>query len=273
MELGDTKNGMCSLFNPDYCYLCGENKIKKMTKSTATTQRTEYSVPFLESGDRLTRHEFERRYKSMPHLKKAELIEGVVYVASPLRYSRHGQPHSDIMTWLGVYRAATLGVGLADNTTVRLDLDNEPQPDALLRIETDFGGQSRISEDDYVEGAPELIVEIASSSASYDLHDKLKAYRRNGVEEYIVWRVIDRQLDWFQLQAGEYIPLQPNKSGVICSRIFPGLHLQVAPLIAGDLARVLTEVQKGIATEAHREFLDRLVQQRLRNASHSKSSK
>jgi hypothetical protein len=120
-----------------------------MTKTTTSKRHTEHSVPILESGDRLTRYEFERRYQSMPHLKKAELIEGVVYVASPLRYSRHGQPHSDIITWLGVYRAATPGIGLADNTTVRLDLDNEPQPDALLRIETDFGGQSRISVDDY----------------------------------------------------------------------------------------------------------------------------
>ncbi len=224
-----------------------------------TTQNTEYLMPILESGDRLTRNEFERRYQSMPHLKKAELIEGVVYVASPLRYRMHGQPHSDIMTWLGVYRAATPGIGLADNTTVRLDLDNEPQPDALLRIETEFGGQSFISVDDYVEGAPELIVEIASSSASYDLHDKLKVYRRSGVREYIVWRVIEGQLDWFYLQAGEYILLQRDGAGVIGSRIFPGLQLPVAALLAGNLAKVLAEVEKGIASEAHREFLKRLT--------------
>ena len=120
----------------------------------------------LENGDRLTRHEFERRYHAMPHLKKAELIEGVVYVPSPLRYRRHGRPHSLIIGWLAAYEAVTPEVESADNVTVRLDLDNEPQPDALLRIDEACGGQSRISEDDYVEGAPELIVEIASSSAS-----------------------------------------------------------------------------------------------------------
>ncbi len=109
-----------------------------------------------------------------------------------LRYKSHGQPHSLIMGWLAVYCAATPGIESADNTTVRLDLDNEPQPDALLRIDAELGGHSRISEDDYLEGAPELIVEIASSSASYDLHDKKKVYRRNGVQEYIVWRVGDR---------------------------------------------------------------------------------
>ncbi|WP_460205767.1 Uma2 family endonuclease [Scytonema sp. NUACC21] len=138
------------------------------------------TIPPLENGDNLTRIEFERRYHAMANLKKAELIEGVVYVASPARAKQHGKPHARIMTWLGTYEAATLGVEALDNTTVRLDADNEPQPDALLRIETD--GQSSLDRDDYVEGAPELIVEIAASSASYDLHEKLKVYRRNQVQ-------------------------------------------------------------------------------------------
>ena len=86
---------------------------------------------------------------------------------------------------------------MAANATVRLDLDNEPQPDALLRIDSAAGGQSRLSTGDCIEGAPELIVEVAASSAAYDLHDKLRAYRRSGVREYVVWRVPDRQLDWF----------------------------------------------------------------------------
>ncbi|GCL41971.1 hypothetical protein NIES80_16720 [Dolichospermum planctonicum] len=154
------------------------------------------TIPPLENGDKLTRHEFERRYHAMPNLKKAELIEGVVYVASPLRIKSHGEPHAYIMTWLGVYKAATPGIGFADNATVLIDTDNEPQPDALLRIET--GGQSRINKDDYVEGAPELIVEIAASSASYDVHEKLKVYRRNQVQEYLIWRVYDHQFDWFR---------------------------------------------------------------------------
>jgi Uma2 family endonuclease len=231
-----------------------------MTNGMRATQRTEGIAPILESGDRLTRHEFERRYHAMPRLKKAELIEGIVYVPSPLRYRKHGRPHSLIMGWLAIYDAATPGVELADNTTVRLDLDNEPQPDALLRIEEALGGQSRINEDDYVEGAPELVVEIASSSASYDLHDKLKAYRRNGVQEYIVWQFAERKLDWFSLQADDYVALLPDGSGVIHSHIFPGLDLPVAALLAGDLAKVLAEVQKGIATEAHQSFVDSLAQ-------------
>ncbi|MEQ8957793.1 MAG: Uma2 family endonuclease, partial [Coleofasciculus sp. C2-GNP5-27] len=120
------------------------------------------SPPPLESGDRLTRIEFERRYQQMPENKKAELIEGVVYVASPVRANRHGKPHAQIIGWLLVYESETPGAYLADNTTVRLDADNEPQPDALLRIEPEVGGNSRITEDDYIEGAPELVVEVAA---------------------------------------------------------------------------------------------------------------
>lgn len=214
------------------------------------------TIPPLENGDKLTRHEFERRYHAMANLKKAELIEGVVYVASPLRIKSHGEPHAYIMTWLGVYKAATPGIGFADNATVLIDTDNEPQPDALLRIET--GGQSRINKDDYVEGAPELIVEIAASSASYDLHEKLKVYRRNQVQEYLIWRVYDYQFDWFRLQQGEYIQLQPNADNIICSQIFPGLWLDKIALLGGDLGKVLTVVQQGLASPEHENFISRL---------------
>lgn len=214
------------------------------------------TIPPLENGDKLTRHEFERRYHAMPNLKKAELIEGVVYVASPLRIKSHGEPHAYIMTWLGVYKAATPGIGFADNATVLIDTDNEPQPDALLRIET--GGQSRINKDDYVEGTPELIVEIAASSASYDLHEKLKVYRRNQVQEYLIWRVYDHQFDWFRLQQGGYIQLQPNADNIICSQIFPGLWLDKIALLGGDLGKVLTVVQQGLASPEHENFISRL---------------
>ncbi|KKD37894.1 Uma2 family endonuclease [Limnoraphis robusta] len=222
-----------------------------MTLTTPTL-----TTPPLESGDSLTRAEFERRYRAMSDIKKAELIEGVVYMASPLRYRNHGQPHAQIMGWLLTYVANTPGVGIADNTTVRLDADNEPQPDALLRIEV--GGQSRISEDDYVEGAPELIVEIAASSASIDLHDKLKAYRRNQVQEYLVWRVYDGEFDWYRLTEGEYKLLNVNADGILCSQVFPGLWLDVSALLSGDLAKVLAVCQQGLTTVEHQQFIEQL---------------
>ena len=211
----------------------------------------------LENGARLTRVEFERRYEAMPHLKKVELIEGVVFMPSPVRVS-HSRTHSQIIIWLGAYHIATPGTDINDNVTIRLDADNEVQPDVLLRLDAALGGTSRHSDDDYIEGPPELIVEIAASSVSYDLHDKKNVYRRNGVQEYVVWRVYDGQLDWFQLYEGEYRSLQPGEDGIIRSQVFPGLHLAVTALLEGDLATVLAEVKRGIETEEHAAFVERL---------------
>lgn len=217
-----------------------------------TTQKL-LKVPPLDNGDRLTRAEFERRYRAMPHLKKAELIEGVVYVASPLRAQAHSKPHALVMMWLGVYAAATPVVAPYDNPTVRLDVDNEPQPDAVLRLEQ--GGQSTITREDYIEGAPELIVEIAASSASYDLHDKRNVYRRNGVKEYIVLQTYDQQIVWFYLKEGRYVNLVPDEEGIFCSRQFPGLWLAGDSLLAGDFVTVLNVLQQGIATPEHQAFV------------------
>ncbi|MDH3600235.1 MAG: Uma2 family endonuclease [Candidatus Tectomicrobia bacterium] len=216
------------------------------------------SIPPLENGDRLSRMEFERRYDAMTHLKKAELIEGIVYMPSPVRHRLHGRPHSHLMGWLIVYEAGTPGVQVGDNSTVRLDLDNEPQPDAILLVDPECGGQTRLSEDGYIEGAPELVVEVTASTASYDLHAKLNVYRRNGVREYVVWRVQDEAIDWFVLRDEQYEPLQPDGEGRFCSEVFPGLWLDPMALMRHDLTRVLTLVQEGVASPEHAAFLHRL---------------
>lgn len=217
------------------------------------------TLPPLENGDRLSRSDFEQRYDAMPYVKKAELIEGIVYLPSPIRVRSHGKPHGQIMNWIGLYSAATPGVDFADNATLRLDPDNEPQPDATLWIDAAAGGHARISEDDYLEGSPELIVEVAASSASYDLHVKRDVYRRNGVQEYVVWRVYDRHVDWFRLENGQYVTMPADAAGLIHSRVFPGLRLAVPALLSGDLARVLAEVQRGLASAEHQAFVEALT--------------
>lgn len=222
------------------------------------SQEFAVNVPPLENGDRLTRQEFERRYTAAPDIYKAELIEGIVYVASPVRARRHGRPHAAVMAWLGAYWLGTPGVDFHDNATVRLDADNEPQPDALLRIEPEVGGNSRITEDDYIEGAPELIVEVAASSAAYDLKDKLNVYRRNGVKEYLVWQVYENQIDWFHLEEGRYVSLEPDADGIIQSREFPGLWLVVDALRQDDRARLMSVIQMGLQTDEHQALVRRL---------------
>ncbi len=233
---------------------------------TIVTSPPKLVLPPLANGDRLTRDEFERRYAAMPHVQKAELIEGVVYMAAALRFKSHGKPHGDLTTWMGVYKVMTPGVELGVEPTIRLDLGNEPQPDAVLIIEPDRGGQARLSEDDYIAGAPELVAEIAASSAALtfgrsetiDSTDKKRADQRNGIQEYIIWRVFDRRLDWFSLQNGEYVMLPVDEDGVIRSLMFPGLWLAVEALLSGDMVQVLATVQAGIASGEHAEFVAQL---------------
>jgi Uma2 family endonuclease len=217
------------------------------------------NYPPLQSGDRLSRPEFERRYAAASHIKRAELIEGIVYVASPLRHEQHGKPHSRVMTWLGVYQAITPGVDLSDAPTVRLDLDNEPQPDAVLFIEANAGGQTRISRDGYIEGAPELIVEIAASSAAIDSGVKKQVYRRNGVLEYVIWQAYENQLEWFGLVDGDYQLLCPDPDGIIRSRVFPGLWLALEALLSNQMVRVLEVLQAGLQSTEHGTFVKHLI--------------
>jgi Uma2 family endonuclease len=215
------------------------------------------SIPPLENGDRLTRPEFERRYSNSPEIKKAELIEGMVYLASPVRHEQHGKPHSSLSAWLGVYQAMTLGVETSIQPTVLLDWDNEPQPDAVLFIKG-AGGQTRLSSDGYIEGSPELVVEIVASSVAIDMGSKKQAYRRNGVLEYIVWQAYENKIDWFMLTDGEYQSLLPDADRVIRSRVFPGLWLAVDAVLADQMAQVLEVLQTGLRSPEHQMFVERL---------------
>jgi Uma2 family endonuclease len=212
----------------------------------------------LEPGARLTADEFMRRYEAMPSVKKAELIEGIVYMPSPVRLRKHGNPHFRLTCWLGYYEAHTPGVIGADNTTIRLDGDNVPQPDDMLMVDPASGGQSSISADDYAVKGPEFVAEVAASSVGFDLHTKKAVYRRNNVREYLVWRVLDRQVDWFVSRDSEFEPLVPDAAGILRSEFFPGLWLDEGALIRGDMTKVLAVLQQGLDTAAHAHFVEQL---------------
>ncbi len=225
----------------------------------APTNPRRITIPPLENGDLLSCQEFERRYTAMPNLKKAELIEGIVYMASPLRFEPHAEPHADLIGWFWTYKISTPGVRLGDNPTVRLDVDNQPQPDAVLLIDTQKGGQSCLSDDGYIKGAPELVAEIAASTATIDLRDKKRVYCRHRVKEYLVWQVSDDRFDWFCWQNGEYIALTPDAEGIIRSQVFPGLWLATSALLAGDIPQVIATLQTGLASTAHQQFVQKLA--------------
>jgi Uma2 family endonuclease len=214
-------------------------------------------IPPLRNGDHLTREEFHRRYEAMPQLKKAELINGVVYMPSPVSIENHAEQTAHFITWGGVYVANTPGLRVANDATVRLDMANEPQPDVLLMIKPERGGRATIAEG-YVTGGPELAIEVAASSVSIDRNAKFNAYRSNGVCEYILWRVEDQQIDWFVLRHGTYVPMPTPQDGIQRSEVFPGLWLAVDAMLRLELLTVLNVLQRGLVSAAHAEFVERL---------------
>ena len=204
--------------------------------------RARKTVP-LENGDRLTSAEFLRRYEAMPEIKKAELIEGHVHMAPPLRADAHSEPDGLLHTWLGYYAAHFANVKFYPNPTVILDADNTPQPDSVLCTAPRRGGSVWLNEKGYLCGRPELICEVSASSASIDLHDKLNAYRRNGIAEYLVWVVAERRIRWFALVEQEYVEMK-ERSGVVVSRVFPKLALDVKAVLKLDGAKVLATLRR-----------------------------
>jgi Uma2 family endonuclease len=171
---------------------------------------------------------------------------------SPISTEGHADPHADLMTWLGNYRTDTPGVRHSDNPTVRLGPASMPQPDGSLRVVA--GGQAT-TVGGYMTGGPELAAEVAASSVGIDRGAKLRTYQAARIQEYILWRTEDREIDWFVLEGGVYVPLPPGPDGILRSRVFPGLWLDPAALIAGDMRRVRQVLDQGIASPEHAAFV------------------
>jgi Uma2 family endonuclease len=218
-------------------------------------------LPRLEAGDHLDQATFHARYEAMPPDFRAELIGGVVFVPSPLR-KEHGSHHALVMGWLTNYWIATPGTETLDNTTAILGDDSEPQPDAALIIEPERGGQTSVSEDGYATGPPELIVEVASSSESIDLHAKRRDYEQAGVLEYVVVVLRQRAVRWFVVRDGTYRDVEADASGIFKSSVFPGLWLDAPALLRRDGRQVMATLQQGIETPEHAAFVQQLQARR-----------
>ncbi len=214
-------------------------------------------VPKLRHGERLSREEFERRYENMPDVK-AELLDGVVYVAPPRVTLDHGRANGAMIGWLGYFCAFTRGIESCIRVTTRLSKTSEVQPDTCLRILETNGGTSHIDAYRYIAGSPELLGEIANSSKSYDRTMKMPIYKRDGIREFILWRVEDNAIDWFILRNDDYELLVADAAGIIRSETFPGLWLDVDAMLRRDGVQVLKVLQQGIASPEHAEFVERL---------------
>ncbi|MGE3074927.1 MAG: Uma2 family endonuclease [Dehalococcoidia bacterium] len=186
-------------------------------------------APELENGAVMTREEFHEAYADCEGLRRAELVEGVVFMPSPVRYESHDKPAALIRGWLFSYSLKHPETETGGEASLLLG-QSEVQPDAFL-MRT---GSVPSDEDGYLTGAPQLVVEIAASSKSRDLHSKMDIYRRHGVAEYIVWRTVEGAIDWFRSVDGQFQRVQPDKVGVIESAIFPGLRLSIPRALAMD---------------------------------------
>ena len=203
----------------------------------------------LQSGMRLKADEFYRRWEAMPHLKKVELINGVVYMP-PMVSDEHGDNDSLLGGWLVIYSLATLGTRSSTNRNYRLDEYNAPQPDQSLRILPKFNVQAL--------GIPELVLETAVTSVQFDLNEKRKLYEAAGVQEYIVAEVDHEKIHWFQLVEGMYQPVEPDEDSVYRSKVFPGLWLDADAVYQYDSDRFQTVMQAGLQSPEHREFVEKL---------------
>lgn len=214
-------------------------------------------LPPLENGQRLDQKTFHARYEAMPEHVRAELIGGIVYMSSPLK-PPHGRMHTRVMGWLVNYEDATPGVEGYDNTTAILGEESEPQPDAYLIIAPDKGGQMRMNEDEYLEGAPEFVAEVALSREDVDLHAKRDDYEQAGVKEYMVVALRHKQVYWFISRNGQFEDLPLGADGIYRSEVFPGLWLDPAALLRLDASRLRDVLQQGLASPEHAAFVARL---------------
>ncbi|MBI4907992.1 MAG: Uma2 family endonuclease [Acidobacteria bacterium] len=213
--------------------------------------------PPLREGDRLSREEFLRRWEAMPDLKHAELLDGVVYMPSPVGYP-HNATHLLLSGWLFNYIAATDGCNAGSEGTWLMGPADVPQPDLTMRLLPDRGGRSTIVKD-LLSGVPELVVEVSHSSASRDLGVKSDLYLRYGVREYLVVVTKKQDIVWREVVKGRYRRIQPGEDGIFRSRVFPGLWLDAAALWKEDTKGLIATLNQGLASDEHAEFIRRLA--------------
>jgi len=228
--------------------------------STVERAQSTKVLPPLKHGQHLDQPTFHERYEAMPEGTWAELVGGVVYMPSPLR-TEHGEYDDDVAYWLVHYKRHTKGLRSGKNSTVILDVIGETQPDGHLRITQEWGGQTRI-EKGYIVGAPELVIEIARSSRSYDLNEKKGDYERTGVREYLVVELDPDRIHWFIRRGDHFEDLPPGAAGIYRSQVFPGLWLDPKALYAQDLDRLIEVLEQGLATPEHAAFAARLARAR-----------
>jgi Uma2 family endonuclease len=242
--------------------------ILRSSARQVTTATRRPALPPLVPGERLDQKTFHARYQAMPPDTRAELIEGIVYMPSPLKLP-HSRKHGRLMHFLYEYQDATPGTEAHDNATAIMGDESEPQPDGCLLIVPAYGGQTR-EEDDYMVGAPEFVSEVAFSTADVDLHAKLRDYERAGVKEYVVVVLKQNKLFWFRSRQAKFLPVEPDRDGIFRSQVFPGLWLDPEALLRQDVKRLKTVLREGLASAEHKAFVAELAKRAAKRRTRRK---
>jgi Uma2 family endonuclease len=214
-------------------------------------------ISTLHNGDSLDQKTFHKLYEQTPEGFHAQLIGGIVYVASPVHFP-HSNPDGLIQFWLWSYRKKTPGVGVINKTTTILGSTSEPEPDGGLFILPSHGGHCTTG-GKTLKGAPELLIEIANSSAAIDLNQKKRDYETYGVQEYLVVLAEEQAVIWWQLVDGVYQEIPQSNDGFFHSLAFPGLWLDPAGLFAMSEVQMETALELGIASPQHAAFVSKLA--------------
>ncbi len=231
--------------------------------STIERARSKTTVPPLVAGEHLDQPTFHERYEAMPPETRAELVDGVVYMPSPMLRD-HCDESRVVAGWLDNYQRLTPGIEGGDGGTIKLDRKGEPQPDHHLRIPASLGGQCGVDADGYLTGAPELVVEIARSSRRYDLGKKKLEYERTGIQEYLVVELDPDRIHWLIRRGERFEELSPGPDGIYRSDAFPGLWLDPIALYALDRARLYRVLLRGVRSPEHAAFAARMAPGRRR---------
>jgi hypothetical protein len=223
--------------------------------------RTVESPRALLEGQRLDQSAFHDLYESMPPGTRAELIDGVVYMPSPIGM-QHGGALVPVIVWLAYFAEHTPGVQVMDNVTTIVGRRSELQPDAMLRILPECGGRTS-NKRGFVRGAPELVFEVARASRYVDLGPKLVVYQQAGVLDYIVHAMNPDEILWFSREQKTLVPQTIGSDGLYRSTTFPGLWLDPQALVAMNYQRLRAVLDLGCATPEHAAFVAKLAAIRM----------
>ena len=209
---------------------------------THDPQRRVPEADRLRDGERIPPDEFRRRCGVLEAVGvdfRVEYVNGVVRMMPPPNFAGHTHPIRVMQGLLSAYTRQTPGVIDYTESGVTLPVEEtsaDVSPDLCLVVQPGRGGQMSVDDAGYFVGPPELVVEVANSSLSYDLGEKRDLYEAAGVQEYLVHATRERRLLMMRRDGDRFRTVMPDADGVLASRIFPGLVFDTAAIIADDIA-------------------------------------